>query len=103
MKKIKITLKRSIEIEVIIDETIVDESTIKAIHDHFDEDIYNSPETCEDELSEYECGLYNYAHSAAIAAADIEEVEYINLNEGHTTAKIESDYLESEFEKMETI
>ena len=97
------TLKREIEVEVLIDETVVDKSAIKAIHDHFDECICNRPESCEDKLSEYECGLYNYARSAAIVAAGIEDVGYIILNGGHTTAKVENDYLETEFEKIETI
>lgn len=103
MKKIKVTLQREVEVEVLINETIVDKSAIDAIADHFDEEIYDQPESCEDELSEYECGLYNYARSAAMVAAGICDVEYIALDKGHTTTKIASDYLESEFEKMETV
>lgn len=103
MKKIKVTLQREIEVEVLIDETVVDKSTINAIADHFDDEIYDQPESCDDELSEYECGLYNYARSAAMVAAGIADVEYIALDKSHTTAKVESDYLESEFEKMETV
>lgn len=103
MKKIKITLQREIEVEVLIDETVVDKSAINAIADHFDDEIYDQPESCDDELSEYECGLYNYARSAAMVATGISDIEYIALDKGHTTAKVESDYLESEFEKMETV
>ncbi len=102
MKKIKVTLQREVEVEVLIDETVVNKSALDTIHDHFDEEIYDEPESCEDELSEYECGLYNYARSVAMVAAGIGTVEYITLDKGHTTAKVESDYLESEFEKMET-
>lgn len=103
MKKIKVTLQREIEVEVLIDEGIISKSAIDAIADHFDNEIYDQPESCEDELSEYECGLYNYARSAAIVAAGIGEIEYIALDQGHTTAKVTSDYLESGFEKMETV
>lgn len=103
MKKITVTLKREVEVEVLIDETIIDKSAINAIADYFDDEIYNEPESCNDELSEYECGLYNYARSAAMVAAGVGEVEYITLDKGHTSAKVESDYLESEFEKMETV
>lgn len=103
MKKIKITFQREVEVEVLIDETIIDKSAINAIADHFDDEIYNQPESCDDDLSEYECGLYNYARSAAMVAAGIGEVEYIALDKGHTSAKVGSDYLDSEFEKMETV
>lgn len=103
MKKIEITLRREVEVEVLIDETVVDKSALDAIHDHFDSEIYNEPESCEDELSEYECGLYNYARSVAIVAAGIGDVEYITLDKGHTVAKVNGDYLDSEFEKMEAI
>lgn len=102
MKKIKVTLQREVEVDVLIDETIVDEQTLKAIYDHFDEAIYDEPESCEDELSRYERGLYNYARSAAIVAAELGEFEYITLKEKHTKAEVKSDYLESEFEKMIT-
>lgn len=103
MKKIKVTLQREVEVEVLIDETVINKSALDAIYDHFDGEIYDEPKSCEDELSEYECGLYNYARSAAMVAAGIGEVEYIALAKGHTTAKVTSDYLESEFEKMETL
>lgn len=103
MKKIIVTLQREVEIEVWVDETVINESALDGIHDHFDDEIYDEPESCEDELSEYECGLYNYARSAAMVAAGIGSVEYITLNRGHTIAKVISDYLESEFEKMETV
>lgn len=103
MKKIQVTLQREVIVEVLIDETIVDKSAINAISNHFDNGICNEPKECEDELSEYECGLYNYARSAAIVAAGIGDVEYIALDKGHTTAKVESDYLESSFEKMQTL
>lgn len=103
MKKIKVTLQREVEVEVLVDETIIDKSAIDTIADHFDDEIYDQPESCKDELSEYECGLYNYARSAAMVAAGIGEVEYIALDKGHTSAKIESDYLESGFEKMKTV
>ena len=103
MKKITVILQRETEVEVIIDETVIDKSAINAIADHFDDGIYNEPVSCDDELSEYECGLYNYARSAAMVAAGIGDIEYIALDKGHTTAKVESDYLESEFEKMETV
>lgn len=103
MKRITVTLQREVEVEVLIDETVIDKSAINAIADHFDDDIYDQPESCDDELSEYECGLYNYARSAAMVAAGISDVEYISLDKGHTTTNVKSDYLESEFEKMETV
>lgn len=103
MKKIKVTLQREVEIEILIDETIINKEALDAVSSHFDNDIYKQPESCEGELSEYECGLYNYARSAAIVTAGFGEVEYITLDNGHTIAKVESDYLESAFEKMETI
>lgn len=103
MKKIKVTLKREVEVEVLIDEKIINKSTINTIADHFDDEICNDPDSVDDELSEYECGLYNYARSAAMVAAGISEIEYIALDKAHTSAKVESDYLESEFEKMETV
>ena len=103
MKKIKVTLQREIEVEVFIDETVINKSALNTIADHFDDEIYDEPESCEGELSEYECGLYNYARSAAMVAANIGDVEYISLDKGHTTAKVISDYLESEFEKMENL
>ena len=103
MKKIKVSLQREVKVEILIDENIIDKPTIDAIADNFDDDIYNQPESCEDELSEYECGLYNYARSVAIVAAGISDVEYITLERKHTTAKVTSDYLNSEFEKMETV
>lgn len=103
MKKIKVVLQREVEVEVLIDETVIDKSAIDTIYDHFDDEIYNEPASCEDKLSDYECGLYNYALSAAMTAANIAEVEYIALDKGHTTTKVVSDYLESEFEKMETV
>lgn len=103
MKKIKVTLQREIEVDVFIDETIVDEQTLKAIYDHFDETIYDEPESCEDKPSRYERGLYNYARSAAIVATELGEREYITFKAKHTKAEIKSDYLESKFEKMITI
>lgn len=103
MKKIQVTLQREVIVEVLIDEMIIDKSTIDTISNHFDDEIYDQPESCEDELSKYECGLYNYARSAAIVAAGIGDAEYIALDKGHTTAKVESDYLESSFEKMQTL
>ena len=33
--------------------------------------------------------------------SDYTDVEYITLKQNHTKAKVQSDYLESEFEKME--
>lgn len=103
MKKITVTLQREIEVEVIIDETVINKEALDEIKEHFDKDIYEQPESCDDELSEHECGLYNYARAAAIVAANISDVEYITLEQDHTKAKVQSDYLESEFEKMETV
>ena len=103
MKKITVTLKREVEVEVFIDETIIDKEALDVIEKHMDSDIYEQPEDCDEELSVYECGLYNYARSAAIVASDISDVEYITLKQGHTKAKVQSDYLESEFEKMENV
>lgn len=102
MKKIKVTLHREVEVDVFVDDSIIDKSALDTIADYFDDEIYDEPESCEDELSEYQRGLYNYARSAAIVAAGIEKIEYISLDKGHTIANVTSDYLESEFEKMET-
>lgn len=103
MKKITVTLHREVEVEVFIDETIINKEALDCIKEHFDSDIYEQPCDCDDELSEYDCGLYNYARSAAIVASEMSDVEYITLKQDHTKAKVQSDYIEGEFEKMENI
>lgn len=100
MKKIKVTLIREVEVEVVLDETVIDESILDAISEQFDDEIYKEPESCDDELSKYECGLYNYARHAAIVAVGFGEVEFINLERNHTTAHVVDDYLSSEFDKI---
>ena len=99
MKKIKVTLIREVEVEVQIDETVITEDCLNGIHQSFDDEIFDEPESCFDELSRYECGLYNYAKAAAMTKIDM-PAEYITLDEPHTTAKILSDCLDAEFDKI---
>lgn len=103
MKKIKIILNREIEVEVLVDETIINEEFLNGIEKSFNDEIFDEPESCVDNPSRYECGLYNYAKAAAMAKADISEAEYITLEQDNTKAKILSDYLESSFEKIENV
>ena len=102
MKKIKVTLTRSTIVEVLIDENIITEDCLNGIQQSFDEDIFEEPEYIENECSRYECGLYNYAKAAAMTKIDL-PAEYITLDQPHTSAKILSDYLESEFYEIEVV
>lgn len=102
MKKIKVTLTRSTIVEVLIDENIITEDCLNGIQQSFDEDIFEEPEYIENECSRYECGLYNYAKAAAMTKIDL-PAEYITLDQSHTSAKILSDYLESEFYEIEVV
>ena len=44
MKKIKIILNREIEVEVLVDETIINEECLKGIVRSFDDEIFDEPE-----------------------------------------------------------
>lgn len=103
MKKIKVTLNVEIDVDVYVDETVIDKETLDVIAEHFDEDIYDSPDSCEEELNDYERGLYNYAQAAALKASGIGEVEYIDFDKGHTKAKETGRWLESSFERALTV
>lgn len=103
MKNIKIILNREVEVEVLVDEKIINEEFLNGIEQSFDDEIFDEPESCVDEPSRYECGLYNYAKAAAMAKAGILEAEYITLEQDYTRAKILSDYLESSFDKIENV
>lgn len=103
MKKIKVTLKIEVDVEVDIDETVIDKGALDAIAEHFDDEIYEEPTSCDDELTPYEIGLFNYAKSAALVASGIGEVEYINLSDNHTKAKETDRWVDAEFGKILTI
>jgi len=97
MKKINVILKVEIEVEVEIDETVIDKETLDAIAEHFDDEIYEEPTSCDEVLTPYEIGIYNYAKSAAMVASGICEIEYVNLNDKHTKAKETDRCIDAEF------
>lgn len=102
-RKITITLKREVSVEVVIDESVINEKILDAINDNFDNTIYDQPESCRDELSKNDRGLYNYALTAAIVASGMGESEFITLGKEHTKAVVGYDDVSGVFEEMEAV
>lgn len=94
MRKIIVEVQRTTQIEVLIDEDVVDKRTLDAIQFLYDENLYDfsNIETSldEDGLTKEDVGYYNYARYAALEKLG-RDIEFINLERGHTNAKILSD------------
>ena len=102
MKEITVTLQRTYQVLVAIDETIVTEEALESIERFYDGDIFDEPDSelqCE---SKYECGLYNFAEAAARAHTG-EEIEYIDLNQHYVFTETINDDVDTEFTKMEDV
>lgn len=94
MKKIVVEVQRTTQIEVLIDENIVNKRTLDAIQYMYDEDLYDlsniDTSISEEYLTREDVGYYNYARYAALQKLG-RDFEFVNLERGHTNAKILSD------------
>ena len=105
MKEITVTLQRTYQVLVAIDETIVTESALEGIERFYDSEIFDDPYDPNDVLqckSKYERGLYNFAEAAARAHTG-EEVEYINLDKHYVFTETLNYDVDTEFTKMEDV
>ena len=103
MKRIEVTLKREIVVEVLIDESVIDLYTLERIKDLYDPNIFREPTTCDDKLTKYEIGMYAYAVKAAEKKVGTNQDEYICFNQGHTHANILFEESKAGFEKMQDV
>lgn len=101
MRKITVDVIRTTQIEVIIDESIVDKKTLGDLQYAFDESLFDFSNTeTNDNEDNYEDVLeiayLNYAKHAAMEKL-YGNVEFINLDRGHTKAKVLDDNFKYEF------
>lgn len=100
MKQIRVIIRKEFVVDVTVDDTVVNHSALDGIQEHYDDDLFEEPWGIDEDVSKYDCGLYNYATAAALQHLGIQTSEFMFLDNNHTQAKIESEDVDTEVESM---